>query len=431
MGSPATGPAWERSLALALGLGLVVRLAALFGYLATHGWRPETWEYEELARNLLAGEGYSIMYHNTEYLTLVVPVYPLICAGLHLIGGPGFVLYYVFHLSVALGIIWLTYAVAQRWLGPSTAGPAALLVAVEPGQVIYQSYKVDLVALSTLLILLTIHLFLTLTRSRSLGLAGLVGAVIGIGVLTRPDLAALFGMVAVWAVVERQRLGTVLKPAAALVAVCVLVLSPWLIRNYVQYGEMLFLTSFSSEAFWRGNNPNSTGTSVTMSNEGQLEAAPEAFRAKVQSSTEFEIYRLFQEEAIRFIKEDPAAFVERAVRKFFYFWWFTPNYATQHYGWLPGFLVRGYKLVYFALALLMLAGVRAIMRSGERASRQTTWILLSVPVMVAIIHSLNYVEGRHRVLVMPILLMFAAVGLAKLRELPVLGVASRPTERQV
>jgi len=45
------------------------------------------------------------------------------------------------------------------------------------------------------------------------------------------------------------------------------------------------------------------------------------------------------------------------------------------------------------------------------------WIVLSIPVWMALIHSASYVEGRHRLMVMPIILIVTASGMLALREL--------------
>lgn len=394
-----------------LGLGLVVRLVVLLLYLSTHDWQGETWEYEDIAINLLEGRGYTYTLHNTVYRSWSVPVFPLICYALHLIGGPGLGLYYIFHLSIAMGISGLAYTIARRWFGERIALITALLVALEPGMVVYQSYKVDPGALSTFLLLLGVYLFIAATDSCNRRLAGTAGLVLGLGMLTRPDVVAGLGMLIAWGILERKQPQVVLRLALPVLMAAAVVLAPWTIRNYYIHGEVLATYSVSWELLWRGNNPGSTGTTVTLSNEGQFEAASEEFRRKIDTLSEMEIDAFFREETLRFISQDPDGFLGRSIKKIWYFWWFTPTYAANYYGWLPSPLVKAYKLLHGILLGLVLIGGWSVVRNGPNPTRRTSCYLLTVVLGVALIHSIGYVEGRHRVLVMPIILMWVAHGL--------------------
>ena len=396
-------------------VGLLARLAVLLLYLGTHGWKGEVWEYEVIATNLLEGRGFTIDYNNATFRSFIVPVFPLLCAFLHAVGGPGLGLFYVFHLTVAAGILSLTYTIAGQAFGRRPAVLAALLAALEPGLIVYGSYKVDVIPFASLLVLLGLYLFMRLARSGDERFARWLGLVVGLAVLTRPDAVGLIAVVPAWLLIERRRILEVLRPAVTVMLVALLVVAPWFVRNCAIHGRCVPLTTVAGEWFWRGNNPNATGTSVASDMRSQFDVAPREFQQTILAAGEVEQDELFRREALRYIADHPAASLGLALKKFYYFWWFTPSYGTRHYDWLPSLLVKAYKALYFALSVLMATGLWAVMRSGGPAAR-LGWTLLSVPVLVALIHSLNYVEGRHRVLVMPILLIFAAAGVAKLCE---------------
>jgi len=400
----------HRALLVVLGLGLAARLVLLFVYLATHNWQAETWEYEIIARNLLAGRGFTIERNNALYSSFVVPVFPLVCALLHLIGGSGFGWYYVFHLLTSAGIMVLTYAIAHRWYGVHTAGLAALLVALEPGLIVYHAYKVDVIALSTFLLLLGVYLFAVMMDRWSRSLAVLVGIVAGLGVLTRPDLVGFLVVPAVWITAERKRFREACWIAALILLGTVVVMTPWFARNYRLHGKFV-LTTMAGETLWAGNNPNATGTLVTLDNKSQLDAAPEEFRNKVFSLQEVEQDMFFKEQAFNYIAADPVGFLSRALKKIYYFWWFSPTFALRHYDWVPSLLVVIYRTLYGLLLGFGVYGVWISMRRSGNAMRRVTLYLLALPMAIAIIHSINYVEGRHRVLVMPVILLFAACGM--------------------
>lgn len=398
----------RHALAAILALGLGLRLLTLVVYLGTHEWKGETWEHETIAMNLLQGKGFMMIDGELVYRSREPPLFAVLCYLLHVVGGPGLWLFYLFQLALAGGIIGLTYAIAGRWL--SSGAAAALLVALEPGLVVYHSYKVDDLAFSTFLILFVVYATAELSRSRDTRWAAAIGVVIGAAVLTRPDLLSLFGILLAWAWIERGRLADILKPAGVVLLAASLVIVPWVVRNSLLHGRAVLLTTFSGEALWRGNNPNSTGTSVFVDGRGQLEAAPEEFRSKIAAANEVQRDALFREEAVRFIAEAPGQFLRRVATKIYYFWWFTPSYGGRHYEWVPSFLKDGYRLLYGVTLAFMLSGVWALAREGLTVPRA---IVLAVPVCIMIVHSWSYVEGRHRVLVMPLILIVAAYGMIR------------------
>lgn len=393
-------------LAIILLAALALRVGALALYLSTHGGKAETWEYETLAVNLLAGRGYTLPWHNADYRSSIVPVYPLVCWALHKIGGPGLALYHAFHIATALALLCLIYVLAERWFGRATAIAAAALAALEPGLLVYQSYKVDVVGFASLLLLLGIHFFTLAREEDSTAAAAAGGLVLGIGILTRPDLAALGALLAVNTAKSSRPARMILSAALA----ASLVLAPWLARNYAIHGRFL-LTTISGENLWFGNNPNANGTSQAVSGKSQYEAAPDAFRAAVENAGELGQNRLFKEAALAHISADPAGFFRRLVRKFYYFWWFTPTYGSKYYEWLSEGLKAGYRFVYLALLTLSALGIWKAVTSGA-GTRRFAIDLLVVIGGISAIHSIYFVEGRHRLLVMPLLLIFAGKGLA-------------------
>lgn len=408
-----------------VGIGVLIRLVVLLVYLSTHEWKAETWEAEEVARNILEGKGFTIDSYGTATRSLLDPVFPFLLYLLHLLGGPGFGLYYALQLAMAAGIIYLTYTVAARWLDERTARWAALLVALEPGLVLYQSYKVDDVAPGTLLLLLGIHSFALTTLSHDLRRAAFTGVVIGLGVLTRPNLMGALGMLPLWAFLERRRWRAVSRPAVVMILATAVVWGSWIARNYAVHGKFVLVTTFGGEALWTGNNPLSIGTTETPELKSLILEAPAEFRAKIMGAGEIEQERIFREAALKYIVEQPAAFIRRTVDKFSQFWWFTPTYGARYYGWVPAFFKEVYRLFYIVLMLCGVVGLLTIAKQGTSEAKRLSLFLLAALLSIAAIHSITLVSGRHRVLVMPLFLIFSAHGIVSLRGL--LGFSDQPS----
>lgn len=408
------GPLGSIPLSMLLFIGFAIRFTVLIVYLSSHDWKGETWEYEDLAQNVLNGHGYVIARWNTYYYTFVPPLFSFVCAFLHLVGGNGAlyqVLYFSYHIGLALGIIWLTYRLAYTWFGPAVATLAALLVALEPGLVVYHSYKMDVITLASFWLMLGLFLFQRLTETRALSTAMILGVVIGLGLLTRLDLMILFGLLGVWLAAERQHFLAIVKPIAATVVVSLLVVSPWLVRNYLLLDQFVFISANSGEVLWYGNNAHSVGTPIALDGRPVFEHAPASLKLAVHEATnELDVNAVFRADAMRYIAQDPWRYARHVAAKFWYFWWFTPTYGMNYYQHIGQAWKVGYKVLHAGILLLAAFGAWFAFHEARRESRHALLFILTPCILLAVIHGLTYVEGRHRIMAQPLLLILAAAG---------------------
>jgi 4-amino-4-deoxy-L-arabinose transferase-like glycosyltransferase len=401
-------------LAAIICVGLLARLGVLIFYLFTHEGRGEEWEYEVIARNLLEGKGYVFYSHGTPLRSFGFPLFPFVSYLLHLVGGnDNFVPYFAFQLALSAGIIWLTFSLADRWFDRKVALLAGLLVAGEPGLIIYGSYKIHEMTLATFLLVASLRLFAFLRERDSWRIAVALGIVTGFGILTRPTLIAVFFALAVSSVVEKTKRQRLWVRTSIVLIVATLTVLPWLIRNYNVHGHFVFISSGGPEVFWRGNNQASTGSNLTLDGKSFLEVAPQEFREKVFTSNEMGRYDIFKKEALRYIASEPLEFVWRTVKKFGYFWWFTPTYGMTYK--VPTVFRLFYKLISIILLGLAILGWAAALRKEALGEQKTAIYLLVLVVVIASFHAVSYVEGRHKLMVMPVILMFSAYGLGSLK----------------
>src|SRR5262249_11710797 len=150
---------------------------------------------------------------------------------LHSVFGPGLAAYYAFQIGTAAGLILVLYALASRWLGPRAAFYAAFVASFEPGLLLYQSYKLAPVAISAFFWVCGLFILLVLEEAPSVRFGLASGALLGFGVLTRPDLIALAAPVAAWPwrVDGRDRR---LRAASAAAVAFLACLTPWLWRSH-------------------------------------------------------------------------------------------------------------------------------------------------------------------------------------------------------
>lgn len=208
---------------------LLVRLA----YLRVTGHYPlssDAAQYHQLAASLVHGHGYAETYpqlamHETAFRP---PLYPLLLAFFYWIFGVSAGLGRAVNVCLGIGVVALTFTTVQRHVSHRAAIGASLAVAVMPNLVANDTFTLD-EPLALILILLLLNLLLSKRWLWS-------GAVTGLLVLTRPS--AQYLVLVVWVIAKANW-----KRALAFGLAALVVISPWLIRNWVQLGSPVIATS--------------------------------------------------------------------------------------------------------------------------------------------------------------------------------------------
>lgn len=369
------------------------------------------WEYETIARHLLAGDGLAFGKFGTTYHTLVVPLFPALCAALHWVGGPGFIAYFAAQLLLAAVFLLLL-----RWLTEFTAGEnagalAVLLAAFNPGLLVYHSYKVDPALLTGTCMVGSILLFLAPSSGNTRWGPFVSGVLAGLGTLSRPDALAVATFPWAFAFPSERRIEG-LSRAIPFTLGLVVCLTPWLVRNYHRHGRIV-MVSAAGQHLWVGNNPMSTGTLWTKEGKPILDPLPESLRDAVWGKDEMAQSDLFHSAAISHIKADPVAALGRWARNVVYFWTLSPDYSRRaHYESAPAAIYIAAHLVFPVLVLLALL---ARLDWASEPGRATT-LLWVIPISLSLIHAPHYVEGRHRLLALPFIIILAAKGILRFRD---------------
>jgi len=356
-------------LAIAV-LALLLRLA----YAAASGalTHPQVWEQSQIATNLLERHEFSFEWNGTTYRAYCEPMYPFVLAGVQ--NQTAMVL---LQIVVAAFTVWLTGRLAESATGVPAAGPvAALLMAIHPGFIRYSSVLHPL----TFDTLLVVAAALALITRRWLA----AGALIGLGVLTRPTILLL----------------TLFQRRIAAVLITIAIIAPWTIRNAVVLHDFVLTRSGTGFVFWLGNNPNATGSAVDVHGRTMLEAAPREFQSRIHAADELARDRIFREAAWAYIAANPIAAIGRIARRLYYFWWFSPEWGAQY----SATQKIVYRLWWSFLLLLIVAGATV-------ARRREVWLLVAMALLVSLAQSVYYVEGRHRLAIEPLLLPMAALTL--------------------
>jgi hypothetical protein len=367
-------------------LALVARIAAAVA--VGDGFHfPDEASYVDTARRLAGGGGFGVQYSR-------VPAYPVFLALLSL-GLPASVTFLrVGQAAVAaLGSV-LVFGLADRMFGRRAAIAAGLVYALDPLLVIASGllYPETVAAL-----LLPPLVFTALDASKrdALARSAAAGALLGILALLRPVALVLPPVVAGWiALTVPARPARRMAHLGALGLAFLLVLTPWIARNYRIHGQFV---------------PVATAGSKTAPI-GQDEVAHRGLLVSMA----------------RWVWNDPEALVSRVSRQFVQFWELAPtrimtddpvkreefHRRDPRLSVQPLFSRRLRDLISaasFALELsLALVGLVAVAR--------TRWRQALLPLAVILAYAAGYalfvVKLRYRIPVLPLLFLFTGAGAA-------------------
>ncbi|MCU1452100.1 MAG: Dolichyl-phosphate-mannose-protein mannosyltransferase [Acidimicrobiales bacterium] len=229
---PGQGLRHDRRLQAIVGLALLLRVA--YWALASRHYVPQSdaSQYVELARNLAHGHGYSATFPQFDRHPAAFrpPLYPALLSVTFLLSGSAIAAGMALNLAIGLAVVVVTYRLVSRLHSPLAGTVAAGLAAVYPPLLVN-----DVRLLSEPISLLLLLGIITYLHDRNLVPAGLCAGAL---VLARPSAQGLALIVAGWCL---WQLGW--KRTLRVGAVAALVVLPWVVRNWVQLGRPLLVTS--------------------------------------------------------------------------------------------------------------------------------------------------------------------------------------------
>jgi 4-amino-4-deoxy-L-arabinose transferase-like glycosyltransferase len=403
-------PGLPRSPWLAVGLALTLRLAVIVW--ASGGASPQAFEYDTMATNLLEGRGYTFGHLGIQYRSLhsAVPYVFLNAVVCGVTGHRHTVLVLTQSLLGAL-LVLVVFHIGRLIFSVDTAAIAALLLAMHPGLIVYDTLKLHPLSLDALSIAASVLAVISLDAGspwwRRMG----TGGVIGLALLERGTFI-LFALGAPF--VAARALGLSLRAAvrfsAPLLLGVALLLGPLVIRNVLIHGVPVVMTT-SGEHFWRGNHPGATGTSYTRDGQTVFNAADPAFRATVLALDEIGQMRAFAAAGREFWANSPGEAVGLYAKRVLYFFSMTPTTGLLYPPWYR----RLYLLYYVVCAGAAVLGARSLVWHRGHPDRPTLLrvLLLACIVSVGLVQSVFYVETRHRWGVEPLILLLTAEAFRK------------------
>jgi 4-amino-4-deoxy-L-arabinose transferase-like glycosyltransferase len=293
-------------------LALIVRL--LFIFPLSYSLSPDEATYVWGAKQILAGTFFPPTLERYEQS----PLYVLFLAAHFGLFGENFL--FVRLTQAVLGALTavLTFALAKR-MGKTCqvsrevnltgfAGLAGLIVALYPDLIVLNGLLLTETLYTFLLVALILAWQIALDQS-SLRWRMIAGALAGLALLTRTTVLAFLFLALAWDVFRaRPHWRNGIARASIILAALMMVIAPWLARNWVAH-ETFFPPSYQfSWSLWASNHSGADG-SMTLTPDMIAE------EQRVQNLTMPERYAYFTTQAIVWIRAHPVEFIALALIK--------------------------------------------------------------------------------------------------------------------
>jgi 4-amino-4-deoxy-L-arabinose transferase-like glycosyltransferase len=376
-------------------------------------------QYDLIANNLAQGNGYRVEAYMSETM-IREPGYPLFLAMVFKIAGYHIEAARLANLLLVLGIAPMMMRLTQRITADGVTAVIAIpLFLFYPGTLISEARGgIEIVfVFAVVLFLLVLH---HAAEKRDLWRYFLAGLLLGLAVLVRSVVLAFPLFLLVYLLLTansaRERLKQVLR-IAVLVLGTVVVMLPWIVRNYMLVQKLVPTATVAGISAHEGQctcqHFSLDRDFYALETEAGRERNELANRLGIPHKNTY--YPTFYDPRDEVVynksllksvateyRKDPALLVRCAARNLFFNFWFLGR--TWQATWLN-------VLVQVPFLLLALGGVYLL---WKRRLLRRMGIILTFLVYMPAVHALIIAHARHSMVVVPFLAMFASVALVSL-----------------
>lgn len=357
------------------------------------------------------------------------PLYPYFLALLAWVTSGSVLASKMLQVVLTGGTAWILYRLSEHLFNRTTAVVAGLAYAFYGTLVFYE----------TMFLIPVLFLFLTVwgmyrvivyRESVSWRTWLLTGVIFGLAAISRPNILLIVPFLLLWMFVTASPDGGWLKrmriPAITAAGV-ILMIAPVTLRNALVTGDFILISSQGGINLYLGNNPEADGLTMLMP-EVDLDESVDwrEFRRVTEFAAEQEAFRELSEaeqssfwmkKALRFMSENPGQFLSLVWTKTIYLVSGYENsdnadlYHQRTKSSLYSVLLWN-KVIYFPFGLLLplaLVGLCVCRKQARRLWPVYIFLLAYIPTIV-----LFLVTARHRLPLVPFLIMLAAGGVVTL-----------------
>lgn len=356
------------------------------------------------------------------------PLYPYVVALIYSLFGTAPLATILFQNLLGLATVYLVFVYARYLFGWRTGVLAAAITACYPtliffeGELMITSMEVFLAVLS----LMTLHRALQIRNARAFLIAGVI---LGLAAITRPTFLVIVFLYPIFLISSRARvrLQVAARDLMILVLGLLIPILPVTARNAFVSQDFVLISSQGGSNFYVGNSSRADGITVRalgpMTRLGpyqdniwssSVEVAEQQSGRKLRES---EVSSFWMDAALREMASDPGRAVGLMLRKFYFFWHGQEIindksiYLAREYSSLMSVILWTWFLK-FPSGLLFPLMIVGIVASVRRSSPTI------VPLLYLLLYSagiaLFFVCARFRQPIVPIAILFAAVGIMQI-----------------
>ncbi len=384
-------------LSVILMAGICLRAAAIAGF--SHIPESDELSYQSMAVNLLAGNGIlengNRAFYNAGYpMFILAPVY-------YIFGETLFAARIANVLLGAVSIVFCYFVAREAGAGRIGRLLAAAIWALYLPTGIYGVY----LAKENLMVPLMLGVMwcaLRLIKNPSVKIAAVCGLLFGLLAMIGNAALSLGAVIVLSLIIAPASAKQRLTALGGVIAVALLVASPWMLRNLYVIGAPVMNTNGGFNLYL-GNNPAATGFFLSIADTPRGSTWHELRR----TAGELGATETLKKEAVAWIKENPTEFISLALKKGAYFW-MPPFHEGK-----GGNTSSAESVVRLAWALqfvlLIVAAIAGLLLPRLR-NRQSLILWLAIAAYTAV-HMLFYVIFRYREPIMPVLGILAALAI--------------------
>jgi 4-amino-4-deoxy-L-arabinose transferase-like glycosyltransferase len=405
----------RRTLALAALIALA--LALRLGWIAWADFRPtlsdDAGRYDFLGRSLAEGGGF--VNPNGATTMFWPPGYPFVLAAVYKLwperafGDHEVIAALVLNAALGAATVALTYALARRAYDERVGLVAAAMVALFPSLVFFAGVTLTETAFTTLL-LLGVWLIVVSDERRDVRIVALAALVLGFATLVR-GLALLAPLALVpygWRIHGAWR--PALLRAGVIAAAMLLVVAPWTIRNYVESGSLVGISSNAGVDFYIGHSEGADGRGRKV--DELVFQYPELPAAEAEARVSSDGF----ERGVRWAARHPLTEVSLSARKVWWLW-YRDDEALR---WTDGHGERDVMPEGVRRALIVLSNVFywPVVLLAAAALLTTRWwrrpagvLLVALLVCWTLAHVAFFGDPRFHAPMTPVIAVFAAAAI--------------------
>lgn len=358
--------------------------------------------YQQLARQLARGGYYG--FDGTPYTYWPVGYPFFLSVEMRLLGAETRLLTAV-EVLLGTGVVALAMLLCAQWSrSPRAVWLTGLILAVYPTHVQFASITSS-ESLFTVLLLSAFCCWGNL-QAPPFRRAFSAGLLLGLATYVRPVALPLASALFIGHWLKWRQPRSTCVPAVVMLAAALVVLAPWMYRNYRVYGRFVMVSTNGGMCLYFGNNPDAPGACQEL-------VYPRDFRGNDAERDEY-----CRTRAMAYIRSDLMGFIERSLRKAIIMW----ERDTIGIAWNPGIeLVLGVRGALalkvlnqaFWIAFLCLCAVAVpwLWRKEGHvavAGSPCLWACL----ILTLLHGVTYSQDRYHYACVPLLALLVAEFLA-------------------